>query len=108
MLAIGAPTDGPSGFVEVAPQGSWMAHFGLAGHTSFLEPGSTIFGGIQCPAALANGFIISDSLALTLAFLEARLRGGGGGPEQFALAWAAQRLLAHLQLALKGAAAAEY
>ena len=27
---------------------SWLARFGLAGHTSFLEPGSIVFGGVSC------------------------------------------------------------
>ncbi len=104
---------------------SWLARFGLAGHTSFLEPGSIVFGGITCecctwgqgamggragivghlgwlcmaqlhggaltqpvhsahlrfsattagPAALDNGYIIADSVALATAFFESRLRG---------------------------------
>ena len=177
------PTDGPSGFAEVAPTGrcvgacwrrgrtraaagmlgaqaddvrghafptaaavvacrSWMARWGLAGHTSFLEPGSLVFGGTTCPAALDNGFIVSlwepprgggvagclracswaaaaqplasraaaatpiccnalqivDSIALTAAFFETRLRGQPG-PQEHALAWAARRPSAMASLA---------
>lgn len=33
---------------------SWMARFGLAGHTSFLEPGSIVFGGITCECCPAQ------------------------------------------------------
>lgn len=34
-----SPTDGPSGFVEFAADGSWLARFGQAGHMAFVDPG---------------------------------------------------------------------
>ncbi|PRW33812.1 chlorophyllase I [Chlorella sorokiniana] len=98
-------TDGPTGFLEFAPAGSWLARFGLAGHTSFLEPGSIVFGGIECPAALDNSYIIADSVALATAFYESRLRGDRSA-EDLAFAWAASRPAAHLTMEHKGAAVA--
>ncbi|KAI7836129.1 hypothetical protein COHA_009959 [Chlorella ohadii] len=92
-------TDGPTGFLD------WLARFGLAGHTSFLEPGSIVFGGITCPAALDNSYIIADSVALATAFFESRLRGDRSA-EDLAFAWAQTRPAAHLTMEHKGAAVA--
>lgn len=64
-----------------------------------------VFGGIQCPAVLEPGYIIPDALALTTAFLEARLRGSDGA-EQHAMAWAARRPPEHLTMWIRNGAAA--
>lgn len=90
-----------------AVRGSWIARFGLAGHTSLiLEPGSSVFGGTTCPTVLEPKFILPDSVTLAAAFMEARLRSPNAGTEQYALAWAAARPAAHLTLAIKGAVVA--
>lgn len=102
---VALASDGPAAFARGAARGSWLATFGLAGHTSLiLEPGSSVFGGVTCPTVLEPRFLLPDSATLAAAFLEARLRAPNAGTEQHALAWAAARPPAHLTLAIKGAA----
>jgi hypothetical protein len=94
------PTDGPSGFVEVAAPGSWLALFPQAGHLSFLEPGSFVPGTGSCPSLAQPGAVLRDASALVAAFFNSRLRGRGE-VEPLTLGWASRQPGEHLRMSLK-------
>jgi hypothetical protein len=59
-----------------------------AGHLSFVEPGSVVFGGVKsCPAAEEPAAAQTDAAALAIAFLEFKLRGQVSA-QPLALSWA--------------------
>lgn len=83
-----------------------MARFKFAGHTSIaLERGSLVFQGTTCPTVLQPEAVVPDAVALTTAYLDARLRGQAGA-EEFALQWANARPMGAISLELKGQAQA--
>lgn len=100
-LELVQATDGPTGFIEVAANGTWLAHLPLAGHGSLLDPGSKIFAGVHdCPAAVSSAAILPDAGALIVAFLEHKLRGQAA-VEPLTLAWAANKPAQQLRLSIK-------
>ncbi|KAL4436632.1 hypothetical protein ABPG75_003771 [Micractinium tetrahymenae] len=100
-----SPTDGPSGFIEFAANGSWLARFGQAGHTAFMDAGTAPMSAISCPTVEPSAAVQPDAMALAAAFLATRLRGEQGAGELAAM-WAAAKPPTHLSFGTKGEAVA--